>query len=196
MPSWEKRAGVPEAGGNSRTACLLRQTKQCGFVAPAITTPRCCMKRISSIFEKSAILAFVVTGCLKLAGSFHVNAFLDSPNNLFHIVTNRAVLAGAGLWEILVAILLCLHPSLTVRSGAIWFTTWVFALYRCVLLLLGYTGPCHCLGGAMDWLPVRPALLDLIMASVLVYLMVGSYLLWSRQVLATASGTCPLIEER
>ncbi len=116
----------------------------------------------------------LMTGCIKIFSSFGTSRILDMQDELL-LLHNRQLAIGAGVLEIVVAILLFRCRN-TIFSAAIllWLTS-NFVLYRIGMYVTGTT-LCPCLGGLYDKLGLKPEVAEATLKVMIVYFLVGSAL--------------------
>lgn len=113
------------------------------------------------VFYVVGVLGFIffVLGAIKLHGvSFsdgHYSVYLALSNPLFPFVSNRVVLGGAALLEIGVGYMLITGKGRPFRGGVVllWMCVVILA-YRFLLRFIDYQGPCGCLFGINNLLPL------------------------------------------
>lgn len=126
-------------------------------------------------FLFSAALLLLVTGAIKVVSSGQEVKFLTAQHVLFKALTNRQVLLVTAVVEIAVGLILLSRSTPELKLGVISTLATVFLSYRCSLWLVGYKGPCLCLGGAVNWLGINPRFADWSLNLMLGYLVLGSY---------------------
>jgi len=131
------------------------------------------------LFIRSAgalLIATAVAKFVSASGSAHVLQNLDP---VFHI-SFRYMFLIAGAFEITVASVCILSKNCYLQTGLLLLISSNIALYRLSLWLVGWHGPCSCLGNLTDAIHVPPQVADDIMKGLLVYLLIGSCntLLW------------------
>jgi len=126
-------------------------------------------------FAFSAGIILLVTGMAKLISSLGSAEVLGQMDPLLKI-SFRHLLFAVGLLELAVSTscLLFLKPKLSLMLVA-WLST-NFLAYRIGLVLIDYHKPCSCMGTLTDAIHLPPSLADLMMKSIMIYLVIGSYL--------------------
>lgn len=130
--------------------------------------------RIPSLYFYSSGFLLLLTGLLKLISVQDDVAYLKEPDPLFYFLSIRQILTVSSVLEIGIGMLLFVTTNCWIKVfAAIWFSILVLT-YRIGLYVIGYNGPCQCLGGAGQWLHLSRHTIDVIMKSILAYLLVGS----------------------
>ena len=93
---------------------------------------------------------------------------------LFQFMNNRTLFLSVGCLELAVALYLVMGRAITPKLWILLWLSFSFIAYRLGLAWSGVPGPCKCLGGLTDWLPVRQSLLDFALKFCLVFLFGGS----------------------
>jgi hypothetical protein len=137
-------------------------------------------ERWSKWFVISAGIILLLTGLAKLISSFGNARILGLSDPVLN-VSFRSEMLIVGIVELVVASV-CVFTKL--RKISVFLIAWLstgFLLYRLGLWLIGWNQPCPCMGNLTDILRITPQIADLIMKSILVYLLAGSYLVLSWQ---------------
>lgn len=132
------------------------------------------MQEAKTIFRFSTGALLAITGALKIMAVFSKVKILETPEPLFGIPFQYFFLI-AGLIELFVAIV-CLFGKNEQATALLlaWLST-CFLIYRVGLWWMDWKGPCKCLGNLTDWLHVTPSTADLLIKTILIYILVGSY---------------------
>jgi hypothetical protein len=126
------------------------------------------------LFIYSSALVLLATALAKLASSVGHSEVLQMSDPLLRISFKHAFLV-AGIMELVVSGA-CFTSKDNVFSLKIiaWMAT-CFLVYRVGLYVIGWHKPCHCLGNLTDVIHISPDTADLIMKTILAYLLLGSY---------------------
>lgn len=122
-----------------------------------------------------ACVIFGITGLAKMISATGTAEVLAVRDPVFGILF-RYLLLWTGLAELLTSILCISRLKATTKITAVAFVATNIMLYRFSLLLIGYKKPCPCLGGLTDAVHISPQIADSIMKSLLLFLIVFSYL--------------------
>jgi len=127
-------------------------------------------------FIKSAVFIFAITAGLKAVAATGEQGLLGAKDPLFSFITTRQLMVLTAVLEIGLIILLtspiqAIHKVLLIGTLA---TT--FAFYRIVLLLIGYRGPCACLGSLTAWMGLTDSQVMVLTWGLALYLLFGSYI--------------------
>lgn len=119
----------------------------------------------------------LVTAIAKMISAYRPAPHMYLRDPLFEFLTNRQVLAGAAVVELIIVILLLWVRSPRKKLALIAWLASTFFLYR---IFVGWVREpgfvlCPCLGNAAAWLRLSPAQLDWVTKGILVYLLLGSY---------------------
>jgi hypothetical protein len=126
-------------------------------------------------FILTSAWALSATGSAKVLSFFEAAKSLSLSDPLFPILSQRELLSGVGLIEIAVAaFLLFARVDLVAKLAVIAWISSLFVLYRVGLSLIGYHGPCSCLGRFGQSLPISEASLKTALLLLLAYLWIGS----------------------
>jgi len=124
-------------------------------------------------FVVSADLLLLVTGLAKVFSAFGEARVLTTTDPLFEIPF-RYLIFSVGLTEITIAVVCSCARSNAFKMGLLLSLSLSFLAYRFGLYLVGYSGPCHCLGNLTDALHILPQTADMTMKIILAYLLLGS----------------------
>src|SRR6266850_3947712 len=125
-------------------------------------------------FVCSAQAILIIAALLKLASVFTRRSYLDAPAPLFTSLSWREMLLIATLLEATtVVFVFCNRNGRFALLSILWLST-TFAVFRGALWLIGYHGPCNCLGYLGEWLSISKSVLDGISVATLFYLLCGS----------------------
>lgn len=125
-------------------------------------------------FFYSAAVLLGVTGVAKLVSASGSNRILQVPDPIFGLPF-RYEFCVVGVLELGIAAFCLFGNRAEIKTAVVAWMATAFLVYRIGLLLVGYEGPCHCLGSLTAALHVDPQVADSIMKAVLAYLLVGSY---------------------
>lgn len=119
----------------------------------------------------------LVTAFVKMISAYQPAPYLNLRDPLFEFLTNRQVLAGAAVVELIIVILLLWIRTPSKKLALIAWLASTFFLYRIFVGWVKEPGfvPCPCLGNAAAWLRLSPVQLDWVTKGILVYLLLGSY---------------------
>jgi hypothetical protein len=124
-------------------------------------------------FIFSSALILLVTASAKLAVSAGHASILMEPDPIIGVSVKHLIVTVA-IIELCIVIT-CLSKSIMVPIMLIaWLSTNLLA-YRIILALIGYSGPCHCLGNLTENLHIPAQTTDTVMKIILSYLLAGSY---------------------
>ena len=133
---------------------------------------------LTRIYLKSTALLLVFTAVSKLMASLGGAEVLNQPSPVFGAISNRQILVGAASLEVFVSIVVWVRldrglwaPALVLALGTL------FLAYRLALWALDFRGYCGCLGTLGDALHLNEGQANFITRGILLYLLVGSYLL-------------------
>jgi hypothetical protein len=131
--------------------------------------PRAC-----GFFFRAAGWILLVTASAKLVSSFgHARALaVAEPISGFSF---RWVLLGVAAVELAVAVLCLRSEDFRLQTLIVAWLATSFMAYRLGLALLGYTGPCGCMGHITDALHLPSQQVDSVMKGILAFLLLGSY---------------------
>jgi len=142
------------------------------------------MMKFARLFFYFAAVLLLLTAAAKFISSFgHARILLQRDpltgfkfQDLFRVV---------GLIEASVALICFFSRRIWFQAGLVaWLATSLLG-YRVWLAWIDYHGPCRCLGNLTDALHISPYAADMIMKTILTYLLLGSYsilfLLWRQK---------------
>lgn len=132
------------------------------------------------------MIVIAVTAVAKLYSAGGTAEILDHLDPIF-LILNRVVLTIVGTIEFAVVGVLLLHRNPSVKLLTVAWLSANFVIYRFGLWFLQIKKPCSCLGTVTDLLPIDPAMIDLGMKVLVMYLFLGSILLLLR---TTAGEKC------
>jgi hypothetical protein len=142
-------------------------------------------RRARNAFIWSAVALLTVTSGLKLLTLTleSETSLIATPAPVFPELSWRELLLVASLAELAAAGLAVYDRY---HSRVLWAIAWIgtcFSFYRILLLLIGYQGPCNCLGRVGTWFPFIGPWERWITGGVIVYLVVGGFglLKWERR---------------
>jgi multisubunit Na+/H+ antiporter MnhF subunit len=112
-------------------------------------------------------LLFLVLGILKGIGLAHYpedqGPYLAWLNPVFPFLSNRAVIGAAAIMEICVGLYaLRVTTRVALRASVLLWSVCVGIAYRILAIFAHYTGPCGCLFGITNIIPLRPGMQRLI----------------------------------
>jgi len=137
-------------------------------------------------------MVLLFTGVAKLFTAFSGTALYRAPEPVFGIKFWLIFCIAGGI-EVVIG-LFCLFGKNAVLLSVMvaTFATELLA-YRIGLKWIDYHTPCNCLGEFSSKLHISDALADNIMASVLAFLLAGSYLIAGRELLLKSKSTAALV---
>jgi len=129
------------------------------------------------VFISSAGCILLLTGLAKIVSILGNAALLDEKDPIIGI-SFRHLMLLAGIIELAIAAICFL--AITVKSHwnrlSAWLVVW-FGLtvsgYRLCLVMIGYVRPCKCMGNLLDAIHLPPATVDILMKTLLGYLLIG-----------------------
>jgi hypothetical protein len=131
------------------------------------------IRMVLRAYVRSVAIILGLTALAKLYSATGGARILDLPEALLPL-TNRQTLVLVGIIELIVALSMVVAKSNAMKLiGTAWLSL-NFILYRAASLLLVVGRPCPCLGSITERLPLKPAVIDRILISVVVYLFLGS----------------------
>jgi glycosyltransferase involved in cell wall biosynthesis len=138
----------------------------------------------ASFFFYSAGLMLLITSLAKLVSSFGGARAVLMPDPIW-AMPFRYVFMGVGIIELAVAAVCFFSKRVGLKTGLVAWLATNFVVYRIGLLWVGYHKPCNCMGTLTDTLHISPRVADNVMLCVLMYLLIGSYImilwLWLRK---------------
>jgi hypothetical protein len=134
------------------------------------------MLKICNIKKFVAVSALILAGAglLKLISASQEVASLTLPS-FFLVLSNRQMMLLAGMIELLCVLYISLGKDLDNKVLLIAWLSSCFLVYRLGLLWTKFPTPCHCLGNALDWLPLDKKLVDSAMGLLVVMMICVSY---------------------
>jgi hypothetical protein len=132
------------------------------------------------LFLKAAMTLLIITASAKLLMVLGEARILGSADPLISFLSNRQVLFLVGALELWVAYMIYRSPGALLSLSLVAWLSTLFLLYRVGLWGTGFQGTCGCLGNLAEMLGVKPATLDLVVKTMLAYLLVGSYFFLGR----------------
>ncbi len=130
-------------------------------------------RRFQIAFVRSAQCVLLITGFAKMYSSFGTEDILHVHDPVFPM-TNATLMRATGLAEILGAFLIFFLPTLWLRYLVILWYSFGFLSYRIAAWLADSEKPCPCLGTLTDKWPISPKSVDLLLAGILLYFLLGS----------------------
>jgi hypothetical protein len=92
---------------------------------------------------------------------------LALPNPLSYVLSNRAVHTWGALLEIVVGVTATRQSRLAARAVLFLWLLWAMVAYKVTLVLLNYKGPCACLIGVSNLLPLSAGAQEALSSGVL-----------------------------
>ena len=132
------------------------------------------MLKFNRYFLLTAGVILGVTAIAKIGALFSSAPLMLLPDPLIGL-SFRHLLLLAGLLELAIACLCFLDKNIKRNVLLVAWMSTGFLAYRAGLWLIGWHRPCHCLGDLTEMLRMSPEVTDDIMKSILLYLLVGSY---------------------
>lgn len=127
-------------------------------------------------FIKSAVVILVMTSVLKVIAATGEQGLLGAKDPLFYFLTTRQLMILTAVIEIGLVILLTRPIQAIHKVLLIGTLSTSFAFYRIVLLLIGYRGPCACLGRLTAWMGLSDSQVMVLTGGLVAYLLFGSYI--------------------
>ena len=145
------------------------------------------------LFIWSAGALFFITGMAKLVSAIGSADVLRMRDPILAIPFRYLFVLAGGL-ELAIAFFCVFGRRMELQVGSIAWLATVFLVYRLGLWLIDYHKGCSCLGNLMEVLHISQEMAGQIMRGVLVYLLVGSYvllvwLLWHRRNISSISSS-------
>jgi hypothetical protein len=128
---------------------------------------------LQKVSLRTCSLLLLSTASLKFA-TLAMSTRKILPDPLFPFLTDRQLLTVGAVLECLVG--LWVWQNWISRSAA-WMLQWIcglFITYRIGLKVVGYTGPCRCLGELADWMPGGGRVADQVSVGILFSIIVIS----------------------
>jgi predicted membrane chloride channel (bestrophin family) len=113
----------------------------------------------------------------KLYSAFGGVRLLEKPDPLLWFLTVREVIIIAAVLEFAVVYVLLWNKSIILGLASVAWLSALFLLYRGGLSMIGYQGPCPCLGNVTDILHLDPEFANTVLKLMLAYLTIPSYAL-------------------
>lgn len=129
--------------------------------------------KLIRIFILSAGVVFLTTALAKALSSMGHSRVLDLRDPILLLPT-RILLQLVALLEAVVAALCFWSKNIKQQIGLVLWLSLSFLMYRVLLILIGYTRPCICMGNIADAISIPQNLIDSAMRYVLAYLLIGS----------------------
>jgi hypothetical protein len=136
-----------------------------------------CYNKIYRLYITSVGLIFILTGLTKIVSSLGHAQVLSLNDPIFRI-TFRHLMLFVGLLELSVSAILLYVPTVS-RNCKLGLILWMainFITYRYGLWWIKWNSPCSCLGNLTDAVGMTAKTADIIMRSVIAYLLVGALL--------------------
>lgn len=133
----------------------------------------------SKTFIGVASFLLLITGSAKIWAASGNSKVLNVNDPIFAFKFKYLLLL-VGCLEVTVFFLIWYWRSRTLDQCAVRLVAWlstVIGLYRLALILIGYQEPCHCLGSLTDALHISTRAADSISVFILMYMLLGSYLI-------------------
>ena len=108
--------------------------------------------RSNKIYILSGIL-LLATAILKLISAVGHAKILKTYDPVFFMLTTGSVLSGAGIFEIIIGLILILNSSQPLKWHSLAFMCACFWSYRIGVLIVKPGKPCPCLGTVFGWFP-------------------------------------------
>jgi hypothetical protein len=125
-------------------------------------------------FLRASGSALAVTGFVKLVLVTQKLRLLDYDDPVFAVVTIRTALVAAAVLELGVSVVLFSRRWERAAPAILAWLCAVFSAYRIGLLIVGYHGPCWCLGGPFKWLGLSAGATDRVALGILAFMCLGS----------------------
>ena len=127
-------------------------------------------------FVLTAGMILLATGLMKILSAFGHAGILGLTDPIFGISFRYLMLLVGSLELIVSGICLCGRYPVSQCVVVAWLAT-CFLLYRFAFRFIDWSAPCPCLGTLTSAIPISPRAIDITSKCILVYLLVGSYLL-------------------
>lgn len=132
-------------------------------------------------FCNSCVGLLLLTALVKIFSASGEGRILALPDPLLTILSNRRTALLAAAFELLIVFLVLRAADVTHKAVLLGWIATVFLFYRASLWVIGYDGPCQCLGNLSDELHIAPTVAEWAARIILFYLLFGSALiLWWR----------------
>ena len=130
------------------------------------------MKNLKKVFIGSSAIILFVTAGIKLFAVFSNVPYMTLNDPIFQFLNNRSMMLLAAFTELILGVFLLLRCSGFVKLWSLVWLALLFLSYRFGLWLIGFSSPCPCLGGAMNWLGMKPASADTVAKWIIGYFLV------------------------
>jgi hypothetical protein len=127
---------------------------------------------VRPFFRPAGVLLFL-TAAAKIASTAGEARIMGAADPILHIQF-RYLFWIVAVFEGIVAWCCLSEMRVALQAGLLAWLTTLFGIYR-VGLALGHYKYCPCLGNLTDALHVRPQVANILMESILLYMLVGSY---------------------
>ena len=124
-------------------------------------------------------LLLALTASLKIASTFQRLPVLLTQDPLFTFLSLRAMMWGAAFMELILLYFVLRWPHKREVYLSVLWVCLIFVAYKTALTLLGYTGPCKCLGNVDEWLHLSTATIQIITSCIIAYIGLASTLIYS-----------------
>lgn len=139
------------------------------------------MRSVYTYYRYSVSFVLLLTAAAKLISTGANVRILEQNDPIFSIKFMH-LMWGASLIETVVAFVCLLKIAEWLQAAMTALLAANFVLYRLGLWWVGYQEPCICMGRLSDGLHLSPFAADLILKSIVIYLLVGScmklFVLW------------------
>ena len=129
--------------------------------------------KIERSFFRSVSVLLLFTAVAKIFSSMGQAGILQVNDSLFFI-KNRYLLAFTGIVELGVVVLLWLETANMVKSIILLWLSSCFIAYRISIWILQPGKICPCLGTLVSRMPLNPQTVQLLINSLIGYMMIGS----------------------
>lgn len=129
-----------------------------------------------ALFANAACVLLLVSGLFKLLTVPRTMEYLAAHAPIFTELTWRQLLFLTGALETGCAAFVCSHPMKRVSFLLILWLSAIIVLFKSSLVVIGYKGPCHCMGFLGDWLGLDEQTLSRFAWGSLCFLLLGSVL--------------------
>lgn len=130
--------------------------------------------RLIELFFDSAGVLLLLTGAAKLVSVTGISRSLEAHDPILGIAFSQIFLL-VGVVELVVGVICLIGKKRKMQAIFVAALATNFLLYRLCLYLVGYEGPCGCLGDFTERLHIPAAGADIALKIVLLYLLIGSY---------------------
>jgi len=132
------------------------------------------LNRLTRWFALSVAVIFVLTGSAKLYSACGSASILSRPDPIFAIPF-RILMLFVGLAEIAVAFIYVKTNNVKLTIDLTRWLSTGFLIYRFALWWIDWRIPCPCLGHVTDALHISPLAVDIMMKTILGYLLIVTY---------------------